>query len=91
MLAGSSSPKRRTAWLWAAPPPSRRGPKLLDRVGIGLHPAGGTGPHDQVSGKLVQDLAEVVDHQHVPLLPPPVPHHPVGQDDEVSWSPRVRR
>jgi len=54
-------------------------PGLLDHFGIGPHPAVGTGPHDQVEGKLVQDLAEVVDHEGVPLLPPPVPPHRSGR------------
>jgi hypothetical protein len=40
-------------------------------------------PTPKWGGKLVQDLAEVVEHQRVPLLPPPGPRHPVGQDDEA--------
>src|ERR671923_1585913 len=40
--------------------------ELLDRVGVGPHPAVGTGPHDELGRKLIQDLAKVVDHQRVP-------------------------
>src|SRR4029453_14066353 len=57
--------------------------QLLDRVGIGPHAAVGAGAHDQVRRKLVQNLNQVVEHQRVAVSAPPVPHHPVGQDDEV--------
>jgi hypothetical protein len=33
--------------------------------------------------KLIQDLDRVVEHQRVAVSAPPVPHHPVGQDDEI--------
>ena len=56
--------------------------QLLDRVGIGPHPAVGARTHDQVRRELVQHVGEVVEYQRVTLLAPPVPHHPVGQDDE---------
>jgi hypothetical protein len=57
--------------------------ELPDRVGIGPHAAVGASAHDQVRRKLVQDLNQVVEQQHVAVLAPPVPHHPAGQDDEV--------
>ena len=34
--------------------------QLEDRVGIGPHAAVGAGPHDQVRGKLLKDLDEIV-------------------------------
>jgi hypothetical protein len=46
--------------------------ELLDRVGIGPHAAVGAGAHNQVGGKLVQDLAEVVEDERVAVLAPPV-------------------
>jgi hypothetical protein len=57
--------------------------ELPDRVRIGPHAAVGAGPNDQARGMLVQDLGQVVQDERVAVLAPPVPHHPVGQDDEV--------
>jgi hypothetical protein len=57
--------------------------QLLDRVRIGPHAAVGTGPHDQMRRKFVQDLNQVVEDERVAVSAPPVPHHPVGQDDEI--------
>jgi hypothetical protein len=57
--------------------------ELLDRVGIGAHAPVGAGADDQVGRELVQDLGKVVGHQGVAVVSPPVPHHPVGQDDQV--------
>jgi hypothetical protein len=36
-----------------------------------------------VGREVVQDLDQVIEHQRVAVPAPPVPHHPVGQDDEV--------
>jgi hypothetical protein len=58
-------------------------PELLERGGIGPHAAVGAGAHDQMRRKLIQDLDRVVEHQRVAVSAPPVPHHPVGQDDEI--------
>ena len=58
--------------------------ELPDRAGIGPHAAVGPRADDQVGRELVQDLDQVVEDEPVAVLAPPVPHHPVGQDDEVS-------
>jgi hypothetical protein len=53
--------------------------ELLDRVGIGPHPAVGAGADDQVGRKFIQDLGKVVEDERVAVVSPPVPHHPVGR------------
>jgi hypothetical protein len=57
--------------------------ELPDRVGFGPHAAVGTCADDQVGREVVQNLDQVVEDERVAVLAPPVPHHPVGQDDEV--------
>src|SRR5829696_5954248 len=57
--------------------------QLLDHFGIGPHAAVGASAHDQMRRKLVQDLDQVVEHQRMAIFAPPIPYHPVGQDDEV--------
>ena len=47
--------------------------ELPDRVGIGPHAAVGTRADDQVGREVVQDLDQVVEHQRVAVLAPPVP------------------
>jgi hypothetical protein len=56
---------------------------IAHKFGIGPHAAVGAGPHDQMRRKLVQDLDKVIEHQRVAVSAPPVPYHPVRQDDEV--------
>jgi hypothetical protein len=63
--------------------------ELSDRVGIGPHAAVGAGARRPGARELVQDLGKVVKDERVAVLAPPVPHHPVGQRNEVPapWRP----
>jgi hypothetical protein len=40
-------------------------------------------PTTRWEGECVQDLGKVIEGKRVAVLAPPVPHHPVGQHDEV--------
>jgi hypothetical protein len=60
--------------------------KPLQRVWVGSHPPVGAGTDDQVLGQVVHHLVQIFKDQRMPVLPPPAPHHPMRQDDQVARS-----
>jgi hypothetical protein len=58
--------------------------QLLERLRVGRHPAVGAGADDEPLGKLVEDGLEVVEHQPVAVLSPPVREDTAGKEDDVA-------
>ena len=58
--------------------------QFLDRRPVRPQATVGTDAHDQPLGQLLQHILNVLEHQRVPLAPPPIGHDAVGQDDHVT-------
>src|SRR6266542_4590290 len=59
-------------------------PEPLDRLRVGLHLRVRSRAHDQVLGQLVNDVIEIGEDETVPVRAPPVGHHTVGENDQIS-------
>src|SRR6266511_3656429 len=62
-----------------APPP-----QLLDCLRVGTHLPVRAHAHDQPLRQLLDDVAEIGKDQSVPIRPPPVGEHTLGEDDHVA-------
>ncbi len=62
-----------------APPP-----QLLDCLRVGTHLPVGARAHDQPLRQLLDHVAEIGKHQSVPIRPPPVGEHTLGEHDHVA-------
>src|SRR5215218_9144462 len=58
--------------------------QLLDHGARRPQPAVRAGAEDELLGKLVLDIAEVLDRERVALVPPPVREDAIGQHDQVA-------
>lgn len=58
-------------------------PEASKRVSLRTQLSCCSGSHDQVLGKLVEHVREILQHEPVPILPSPVPDKSAGEDDHV--------
>src|SRR6266496_327239 len=58
-------------------------PQLLERLRVGTHLPVGSRADDQPLRQLLDDVAEIGKHQSVPISPPPVAEHALGEHDHV--------
>src|SRR5206468_10085895 len=59
-------------------------PQLLDCLQVGTHLPVRTHAHDEPLRQLLEDVAEIGKHQSVPISPPPVGEHTLGEHDHVA-------
>src|SRR5439155_6616505 len=59
-------------------------PELLERLRVGTHLPVGAHAHDQPLRQLLEDVAEIGEHESVPIRPPPVEEHTLGEHDHVT-------
>src|SRR6266487_5003813 len=59
-------------------------PQLLDCLRVGTHLPVRTHAHDEPLRQLLEDVAEIGKHQSVPIRPPPVGEHTLGEHDHVA-------
>src|SRR5438093_9927224 len=59
-------------------------PQLLDCLRFGTHLPVGAHAHDQPLRQLLDDVAEIGKDQSVPISPPPVGEHTLGEHDHVA-------
>jgi hypothetical protein len=59
-------------------------PEQLNRLRVGTHLPVRPRAYDQPLRQLVEDLPEVGKDESVPVGPPPVGEHTLGQDDDVT-------
>src|SRR5215210_3971738 len=59
-------------------------PQLLDCLRVRTHPPVGAHAHDQALRQLLDDVAEIGKDEPVPIRPPPVGEHTVGEHDHVA-------
>jgi hypothetical protein len=60
------------------------GPQRLERARIGSQLPVRAGAGEQALGELVEHLVEILEHEPVPLLPPPAAHHPLRKHNDVA-------
>ncbi len=57
--------------------------QVLERRRVWLHPPVRARAHDEPFGELVQHVREIVEHEPVTVVPPPVRDHALREDDHV--------
>ena len=60
------------------------GAQHLERARVGSHPAMSPRADDEPPGQLVEDVGEVLEHEPVPVLPPPAAHDALREHDHVA-------
>jgi hypothetical protein len=59
-------------------------PELLNRLWVGTHLPVRARTYDKALRQLVDDLTEVGKNESVPIGPPPIGEHTLGEDDHVT-------
>src|SRR5205823_3297054 len=59
-------------------------PELLERFRVGTHLPVRARAHDQPLRQLLDDVSEIGKYQSVPISPPPVGEHTLGEHDHVA-------
>src|SRR5437763_443246 len=59
-------------------------PQLLERLRVGAHLPVRARAHDQALRQLLDNVPEIGKHQSVPISPPPVGEHALGEHDHVA-------
>src|SRR5215211_7284229 len=59
-------------------------PQLLECLRVGTHLPVGARAHDQALRQLLDHILEIGKHESVPISPPPVGEHTLGEHDHVA-------